>query len=284
MSISDAFNRYIFEAKLNGASVKTGKNYVTTLNSIVKACGDIPVELIDYDFVIRWKMFMDYQGMQTSTISANLSKFRQVLKYLRKHGAKVIDFRDIELPRVLVKEPDYLLPDEAQQMIDCAINNRDKALVAALWSTGGRISEVLSLKRDDIINNQAVVLGKGGKYVTLYIDKRAEKLINEYLDSRSDKLPFIFTSAQMRRLTVSRAEQIINQIAGELGIFRADGSEKRITPHTFRHSFATNLLTNGADIRTVQTLLHHSNVTTTMRYTHVSDKRKEDSYSKYHSI
>jgi integrase/recombinase XerD len=278
MLISQAFERYCFEAKLNGASEKTGKNYTSSLNCIVKGCGDIPVELIDYDFVIRWKMHMDYRGMQASTISHNLTHLRQVLKYLSKHGQMVIDFRDIELPRVLVKEPDYLEADEAQQMIDSTENLRDRAMIATLWSTGGRISEVLSINRSEIINNQTVVLGKGGKYVTLYIDKRAEKLINIYLESRRDKLPYVFISGQMRRLTVQRAEQIVSQIAGETGI------EKRVTPHTFRHSFATNLLTNGADIRTAQTLLHHSNVTTTMRYLHVSDKRKEDSYEKFHTI
>jgi len=278
MTISEAFERYIFEARLNGASLKTGKNYTSAQNCLITGCGDIPVELINYDYVIRWKMYMDYRGMQPSTISGNLSKLRQVLKYLRKHNISVIDPRDIELPRVIVKEPDYLQPDEAQQMIDCAISDRDKALVATLWSTGGRISEVLSLKRNEIIDNKSVVLGKGGKYVTLYIDKRAEKHIRTYLDTRRDKLPYIFISAQMRRLTVQRAEQIVNQIAGELGF------EKHVTPHTFRHSYATDLLVNGADIRTVQTLLHHSNVTTTMRYTHVSDKRKEESYNKYHSV
>jgi site-specific recombinase XerD len=278
MVISDAFKRYIFEAKLNGGSIKTGRNYTSTLNCIVKGCGDIPVELIDYDYVIRWKMYMDYRGMQSSTISHNLTHLRQVLKYLSKHGSKVIDFRDIELPRVLIKEPAYLEADEARQMVDYAISDRDKALIATMWSTGGRISEVRSRRRGEMVNNQAVVLGKGGKYVTLYIDKRAEKLINEYLESRRDKLPYVFISAQMRRLTVQRAEQIVNQISGELGI------EKKVTPHTFRHSFATNLLINGADLRTAQTLLHHSNITTTMRYTHVSDKRKEDSYQKYHSI
>jgi site-specific recombinase XerD len=177
-----------------------------------------------------------------------------------------------------MREPDYLEADEAQQMIDATDNTRDKALIATLWSTGGRISEVLSLRRGEMTNNQAVVLGKGGKYVTLYIDKRAERLISEYLETRKDRLPYAFISGQMRCLTVQRAEQIISQVSGEVGI------EKHVTPHTFRHSFATNLLTNGADIRTAQTLLHHSNVTTTMRYLHVSDKRKENSYEKYHSI
>lgn len=277
MLITQAFEGYIFEAKLNGTSDKTARNYSTALNCILKGCGDLPVELIDYDYVLRWKMFMSYQGMQPSTISGNLSKLRQVLKHLRKHNVGVIDPRDIDLPRVIVKEPDYLEPDEAQRMIDCAILPRDKAIIAMLWSSGGRISEVLSVNTGDIANGQAVVLGKGGKYVTLYVDDRADRLIKAYLCTRKDKLPYLFISAQMRRLTVQRVEQIVNQIAGELGF------EKRVTPHTFRHSFATDLLVNGADIRSVQTLLHHANVTTTMRYTHVSDKRKEETYKKFHS-
>lgn len=279
MTISDAFNQFCFEEiKLKNGADKTRRNYNCVLNSFIKYCGDPPVELVTYDHVIRWKMLLDKQGVATSTISSYLSKLRAVLKYLRKRHLNVIDYRDIELPRVIVKEPDYLDYTEVQEMINATDNLRDKALLACLWSSGGRIAEVLSLDRDGIANNQAVVLGKNSKYVTLYIDKHAQNYVRSFLDTRKDKLPAIFISSQMRRMTVQRAEQIVNQIAGELGF------TKRVTPHTFRHSFATDLLKNGADLRSVQTLLHHSNITTTMRYTHVSDKRKEENYAKFHSI
>lgn len=276
MLVSDAFTHFSIERKLNGGSEKTARNYRSVLNSLLAATDDIAVELLTYEHLLRWKMKLDAEGKSPTTISSNLSSLREVLKYLRKHGLNVIDPRDIELPRKIVREPDYLDRPEVRDMIECAIRPRDKALIATLWSTGGRISEVLSFDRDTVKDGQAVVLGKGSKYVTLYIDYYAQKLIDHYLDERTDKLPPLFISGQMRRLTVSRAEQVINQIAAETGI------TKHVTPHTFRHSYATDLLKNGADLRSVQTLLHHSQITTTMRYTHVSDKAKEEAYKRHH--
>lgn len=278
MTISEAFNNYCLEEiQLKGGSERTVKNYRSILSSFLKGCSDIPVDLISYEHIVRWKLYMNSIGNSTATIKSNLTAVRQVLKYLRKHHFNVIDPRDIELPKVVTKETEYLDYSEVQAMIDHAIRPRDKALLACLFSTGGRISEVLSFNRDTIQDNQAVVLGKGSKYITLYIDKHAQAYIQAYLDTRRDKLPPLFVSGQNRRLTVQRAEQIVHQIAGEIGI------EKNVTPHTFRHSYATDLLQNGADLRTVQELLHHKLISTTIRYTHVSNKRKEESYAKYHS-
>lgn len=277
MRVSEAFVHYIVEKRLNGGSEKTAKNYRSVLNGLLKVVGDVPVELITYEHITRWKMHLMSEGKANSTIASNLSSLREVLKYLKKHHHNVLDPRDIELPRVIVKEPDYLDYSEVQNIIDAAERPRDKALIATLWSTGARISEVLSLDRDSIQDNKAVVLGKGSKYITLYIDKHAQQYIQDYLETRNDRIPAIFTSAQRRRLTVQRAEQIVNELTADAGI------DKRVTPHTFRHSFASDLLHNGADIRSVQMLLHHSSITTTQRYTHIKDKLKEDNYARYHS-
>lgn len=278
MVLTDAFAHYCLdEVKLRGGAEKTIQNYVTALHSLLKAVSDIPVELMTYELVIQWKVDMDRRGMAASTIGGNLSKLREVLKYLRKHHHTVIDPRDIELPKIIIKEPDYLDHTEVLEMIDGATRPRDRAMIALLFSSGGRISEVLNLNWDDIQDNQAVVLGKNSKYVTLYVDAVALRYLTEYRASRKDRIPAIFISSQMRRMTVQRAEQVVAQISGELGI------EKKVTPHTFRHSYATDLLKNGADIRTVQELLHHSNITTTMRYLHLTDKRKAENYDKYHS-
>lgn len=278
MVISQAFAHYCLdEIRLKGGAQKTIQNYQSALNSLLGAVSDMPVELVTYELIIQWKVEMDRRGMAGSTIAGNLSKLRQVLKYLKKHNHTVLDPRDIELPRIIVKEPDYLDYGEVIKMVEHPARLRDKALIATLFSSGGRISEVLGLDWGDIVDNKAVVLGKNSKYVTLYIDRLASQLLSDYRASRSDLIPAVFISSQMRRLTVQRAEQIVSQISGELGI------AKHVTPHTFRHSYATDLLKNGSDLLTVQELLHHSSITTTMRYLHLTDKRKEENYSKYHS-
>lgn len=278
MTIGEAFERFIFdEIKLRNGADKTARNYSSVLNSFVTACGDVPVELITYDTIIRWKMYMDSTGNQPSSMSSSLSKLRQVFRYLIRHSVKVIDPRDIELPKVFVKEAEWLTVKEIRAMLDSASSLRDKALISALFSSGGRVSEVLSLDRDSIQNNKAQVVGKGSKLITLYFDDSAMKHINAYLESRSDKLKPLFISGQYRRITVSRVEQIMHILAGEAVI------EKNVTPHVFRHSFATDLLTNGADVIVAKELLNHSSVQTTQRYLHVATSRKEQSYAQKHT-
>lgn len=278
MLISEAFKAYILEEiKLKHGADKTRRNYVTALNSLLKATGDVPVEFVTHQTIIMWKMSMDKSGMQASTIKTNLCKLRSVLKYLRKHNYQVIDSRDIDLPKVIRNERTWLEIDEIKQMIDATTNLRDKALIHALFSSGARISEVLSLNRDSIQNGKAEVLGKGNKWITLYFDETTQRVINDYLTTRKDAIPALFISGQYRRITVSRVEQILHILSAEAGI------DKNVTPHVFRHSFATDLLLNGADLRTVQEQLNHSNITTTQIYTHITKSRKEESYRQHHT-
>ena len=279
MIVSEAFTRYTFdEIKLKGGAKKTIQNYKSTLNSFIEVNGDIPVEFITYDCVIRWKMQMDYKGHQPSTMSSRLSGLREVLKYLKKHGNNVLDHRDVELPRVPLKEVVWLLPEEIREIIESCTSVRDKALIASLFSSGGRVSEVLSLNRDSIVDGKARTTGKNSKLITLYFDKTALRYIKEYLDSRSDKIPALFISGQYRRITVSRVEQIVHTVAAEAGI------EKNVTPHVFRHSFATDLITNGSDMRAAQEHLNHSSIVTTQRYLHVSKGRKDETYDRHHTV
>lgn len=279
MTISEAFERFIFdEIKLRGGAEKTAQNYLSALRSFVRSSGDVPIELISYDTVIRWKMYLSDTGKQPSSIKSSLTALRQVLRYQRKHGSNVIDYRDIELPKVIRKEAVYLEVAELREIINCTTNLRDKALISAVFDCGGRISEVLSLNRDSIHDNKAQVYGKGSKLITLRFSDSVMEYINEYLDSRKDHLPPLFISGQYRRITVSRVEQILHCLAAEAGI------EKNVTPHTLRHSFATDLLMNGADLTEVKEQLHHSSITTTQIYTHYSKGRNEETYKKRHSV
>lgn len=279
MLVSEAFDHFIFEEiKLKQLSEKTARNYHSSAQSFIACNGDIPVGLITYDSVVRWKMQLDYEGKQTSTISSYLTDLRSVLRYLKKRQHDVLDYRDIELPKLKVKEAVWCEPHEIAAMIEAATTLRDKALISTLFSTGARVSEVLSLNRDSILGGRAHTIGKGSKLITLRFDPTTLKRIDDYLATRKDKIPALFISGQYRRITVSRVEQIVHVLAAEAGI------EKNVTPHTLRHSFATDLLLNGADLRTTQEQLHHSSISTTQRYTHITTKRLDDSHRNHHTV
>lgn len=275
MNVTDAFARFDLEQK--GKAAKTSKNYLVAMNSFIACCGDLPVGLITREHVVRWKIYMDSRGNAISSMSTNLSKLRNVLNYLRSCGFAVIDPAIIKLPKVTQKEVTYLEYGEVQKIIDAAENIRDKAIIACLFSTGCRISELLNLNREDITGNSAVVTGKGHKYRQVYFDGHALRYLEEYLSNRKDKLSPLFISGQRRRITVSRVQQIIHEYTDMAGI------TKNVTPHVFRHSYATDLLWNGSDIMAIKGLLGHTQITTTMRYLHVTDKHKEEAYKKYHS-
>ena len=277
MLVSSAFNTFLFEARLGGQKDKTRRNYLTTLNSFITAVGDIPIELLALEHITRWKMFLDAQGKAHSTMSAYLCHLRGVLKFVASRNVKVMDYREVTLPRVKQNKPVYLEYGEVQMIIDATDNVRDKAIIALLFSTGCRISELLSINRGDILGNEVVVTGKGDKHRRVYIDPKAMKLLVAYMETRTGTRTPLFISGQYRRLTVSRVEQIIHQTTNAAGI------EKNVTPHVFRHTFATDLLRNGANIRAIQNMLGHSNLNTTMRYTHVSDIDLEAAHKKYHS-
>lgn len=278
MKITEAFAQFVFEEiKLRGGADKTIKNYDSVMKSFIKVNGDLPAGLITYDVVLRWKMELMDRGIQSSTVKSSLTCLRQVLRYLKKHGHDVIDFRDIELPKVIRKEAVWLEISELKTILNSATNTRDKAILATLFSCGGRIGEVLSLNRDSIQDNKALVLGKGGRWNTLRFDEPTIKIINEYLKTRKDKIPALFISGQYRRITVQRVEQILHVLAAEAGI------EKNVTPHTIRHTFASDLRMNGADLLTVMKQLNHSSITTTQIYTHIGKEQSDENHVKYHT-
>lgn len=277
MLISEAFQRYDAVLASQGKSVKTRQNYRSGLYNLVKHSGDVPVELITFSLITRWQLEMQRTGHQQSTIKTNLGYVREVLKYLRKEGYKVIDSRDIDLPRLTHKAPVWLDYKEVQQILDVIESPRDKAIIACLFATGARITELLQLNRDSIQNGQATIVGKGSKVGVLYFDSTALNYLKEYMQSRKDSLTPLFVSGQYRRITVSRVEQLLHIYTDMAGI------QKNVTPHVLRHSFASDLILNGADIYSTSRLLRHSNITTTQIYTHVKEEQNQNAYDKFHT-
>ncbi|GAC1499089.1 MAG: hypothetical protein NVS1B10_01460 [Candidatus Saccharimonadales bacterium] len=224
-------------------------------------------------------MDMDRRGMSDTTQRGSIITFRRVLEYYRKKGLKILDTRDIELPKLHRRQYTWLEPPEVKQMIDAAKSPRDKCLIAMLFSTGCRISELLNLNVSDVKDcDEPEVCGKNDKYRLVFIDKTARKYLNEYLATRKDTWNPLFMSGQRARITVSRVEQIIHEVANNANI------DKRVTPHVFRHSTITDYIVNGAPMPVVQQIAGHSNIQTTINiYTHMQNKDKRAVFREYHT-
>jgi len=200
----------------------------------------------------------------------------------------------IILPKVSRKQVTFLHYDEVERMISVIdigseAGLRDRAIVELLFSSGLRVSELINLNRDHVNTKRRefMVRGKGQKDRPVFISEAAAGWVNRYLDAREDSLPPLFisysknveqtNSGDYRRLTARSVQRLVATYT------RLAGITKHVSPHTMRHSFATDLLMNGADIRSVQSMLGHSSISTTQVYTHVTDQHLREVYEKFHS-
>lgn len=300
--LSEIMLDYIEHVEIErGRSSKTAENYRHYLERLIDFNGDILVENITTELVRKYRLWLNrYEndnGEHLSTITQgyHLIALRGFLGYLAKRDIQSLSPEKIELPKIARKQVTFLTADEVQRLSDSIPSSdalqdlRDKALIELLFSSGLRVSELANLNRDHINTKRRefVVRGKGQKDRPIFISEKAATYINEYLDKRTDNLPALFlnysrnntsgTSGNYRRLTSRSIQRIVAKYA------RIAGITKHVTPHTMRHSYATNLLMNGADIRSVQAMLGHSNISTTQVYTHVTDQHLKDVYEKFHN-
>ena len=235
------------------------------------------------------------KGLSVTTQNYHLIAFRGFLKYLSKRGIKSLNPTLVELPRTHRPQVTFLHVDEIDRILaEIPLDNetglRDRAILELLFSSGLRVSELINLNRDhvNLERREFMVRGKGQKDRPVFISDQAAEAISDYLAERHDKLPALFLNnsrnrpdADMkndeRRLTSRSVERIVNKYV------RLAGITKHVTPHTLRHSFATDLLMNGADLRSVQSMLGHSNISTTQIYTHVTDPHLREVHERFHS-
>lgn len=235
------------------------------------------------------------RGLETITQSYHLIALRGFLKYLSKREIKSLDSTLVELPHVTRKQVTFLHYDEIEDLLDqidttTETGLRDRAIIELLFSGGLRVSELVQLNRDSINldRREFIVRGKGSKDRPIFISEAAADRIRDYLSARTDSLVPLFlnnsknqqavdTSGNFRRLTPRSIERIVQKYAKLAGI------TKHVSPHTLRHSFATDLLMNGADLRSVQTMLGHADISTTQIYTHVTDQHLKEVHDKFHS-
>lgn len=283
-----------------GRSQKTIANYDHYLTRLVDFAGDIQVSDIDQELVRKWRLWLNRLGTNTSdelqknTQNYHLIALRSFLKYCAKRDIPAMAADKIELAKTVRRQVTFLTPEELARLFDqpdiTAINGmRDRAIMELLFSSGLRVSELVGLDRDHINlkRKEFMVRGKGQKDRPIFISNEAADWIQRYLDMRKDTVKPLFIrysgtkqvdlSGNFHRLTARSVQRMISRYALLAGI------TKHVSPHTMRHSFATDLLMNGADLRSVQAMLGHSNIATTQIYTHVTDPHLKSIHEQFHT-
>lgn len=301
MYTSELLRDYIEHLEVEGGrSARTAENYTLYLERFVEFSDDVHVDKITSELIRKYRLWLNrYKNsnddeLATITQSYHLIALRGFLNYLSKRDIQSLSPEKIELPKTSRKQVTFLHFDEIERMTEqinttTEVGTRDRALIELLFSSGLRVSELVGLNRDHINTKRRefMVRGKGQKDRPIFISETAAKYVEDYLALRHDTLVPLFlnysrnniadTSGQYRRLTPRSVQRIVTHYA------RLAGITKHVSPHTMRHSFATDLLMNGADLRSVQSMLGHSNISTTQIYTHVTDQHLKEIYEKFHS-
>jgi len=301
MYTSELISDYIEHIEVEGGrSPKTAENYTLYLERFVDFTNDIKVADITSDVIRKYRLWLNRyknfndEGLSTITQSYHLIALRGFLTYLSRRDIASLSPDKIELPKVSRKQVTFLHYDEVERLLeqihlDSEEGLRDRAIIELLFSSGLRVSELVNLNRDHVNTKRRefMVRGKGQKDRPVFIGEAAAARVTDYLAARLDNLPPLFlsysrnntpnTHGDYRRLTARSVQRIVSKYA------RLAGITKHVSPHTMRHSFATDLLMNGADIRSVQSMLGHSNISTTQIYTHITDQHLKDVYEKFHS-
>jgi len=282
-------------------SQKTIQNYDHYLTRLLDFAGDdISISDITPELVRKWRLWLNRLGTNVSdelgksTQNYHLIALRGFLKFCAKRDIPALTPDKIELARTKRKQVTFLNEEElsrlfAQPDINKEVGLRDRAILELLFSSGLRVSELVGLDRDhvNLKRREFMVRGKGQKDRPIFISPAAADWVNDYLGERQDNAAPLFirysgrksvdNSGDYQRLTARSIQRLVAQYALLAGI------TKHVSPHTLRHSFATDLLMNGADLRSVQAMLGHSNIATTQIYTHVTDPHLKDVHERFHS-
>lgn len=307
--VSELITDYLEHLEVErGRSSRTSLNYERYLLRFYEMAGEISgkndnlkPEDITRELVRKFRLQLNRvqnergEGLKPITQAYHLIALRGFLKYLAQREIKSLDPSLIELPHVVRQQVTFLHFDEVEAMLkeintETEVGLRDRAIIELLFSGGLRVSELTKLNRDSINleRREFLVRGKGSKDRPIFISPSAAEWVEKYLNARTDTLAPLFlsnsrrtqavdTSGNYRRLTSRSVERIVQKYAKMAGI------TKHVSPHTLRHSFATDLLMNGADLRSVQTMLGHADISTTQIYTHVTDQHLKEIHDRFHT-
>jgi site-specific recombinase XerD len=281
-------------------SQRTIANYDHYLTRLTDFAGDdITVTSISPELIRKWRLWLNRLGTNTSdelqknTLNYHLIALRGFLTFCSKRNIPALSADKVELARTVRKQVTFLGEEELQRLFDQPdvgklAGLRDRAILELLFSSGLRVSELVGLDRDHINlkRREFTVRGKGQKDRPVFISPEAATWLQRYLDQREDNTRPLFIrfggnkkvdmSGNYHRLTARSVQRLVSRYALMAGI------TKHVSPHTLRHSFATDLLMNGGDLRSVQAMLGHSNIATTQIYTHVTDPHLKQIHERFH--
>ncbi len=300
MKLDKAIDEYLDYLTIErGRSKRTRENYKHYLTRLSDYAGDITVSDITPELVRKWRLWLHELGSDRSdelskaTQNYHLIALRNFLKYCHKRHIEAMSPDQIELAKTAKKQVTFLNKEELTALFNQPNTLelgglRDRAILELLFSSGLRVSELTNLDRNHINleRREFMVRGKGQKDRPIFVSQDAADWLKLYLEKRTDNLPALFisyggkaianNSGDFRRLTPRSVQRMVAKYSLLAGITR------HVSPHVLRHSFATDLLMNGADIRSVQAMLGHSNIATTQIYTHVTDPHLKNIHEKFH--
>lgn len=305
MKLSEAIRQFLEHCEIEkNQSKRTLINYQHYLGRFLDFANDIELGKIDMGLVKRYRLFLNryefrpHEPLSVKTQNYHVIALRAFLKYCSKQDWKTLEPEKIELSKIPDRTVEYLTREELERLFEAVdtstiVGLRNRAIMEFLYSTGLRISELVSLNRNQINleRGEFQVRGKGRKMRIVFLSERAKEWINDYLAMRDDGYEPLFLNhrrarkkkdnavemkGEHRRLTEYTIQEMVRKTAYEAGIV------KKVTPHVLRHSFATELLINGADIRSVQDMLGHASITTTQIYTHLTNQKLKEVHEKFH--
>jgi site-specific recombinase XerD len=277
-----------------GRGVKTVENYDRYLKRFFDFAKVKNPSAITEQMVREFRIALNRSAGTAGTMKKNTQNYhlialRAFLKFLRKRDIESLNPERIELAKVGGRDLDLITAAELERLMkgptgDSLSALRDKAILELLFSTGLRVSELCNLNQDlDLSRDEFSVRGKGEKVRVVFLSDEAKKAVAAYLKKRGDFGEALFVgyskakkTKDLSRLTPRSVERLVKNYATKAGITR------KVTPHVIRHSFATDLLSNGADLRSVQALLGHANISTTQVYTHVTHSHLRDVHKAFH--
>lgn len=284
-----------------GRSLMTVRNYEFYLKRFIDWAKDPQTDGVNVDMIHDYRLFLNRmerdgepQGLKKTTQNYHLIALRTYLKFLARRDVPTMAPEKIELAKQGTREVQFLEGGDLPRLLEAPdksdaqpiVKARDKAILELFFSTGMRVSELAKLKKDQINlkREEFSVRGKGDKTRVVFLSQQARHALGQYLDMREDEAPYMFVrhdraksgTKEVGSLTPRSIERMVKHYAAAAGI------PKKVSPHTLRHSFATDLLMNGADLRSVQAMLGHSSITTTQIYTHVTNQQLKEVHKAFH--
>lgn len=284
-----------------GRSPLTIRNYEFYLKRFIEWAKDPLTTDVGSETVRQFRLYLNrledpHRGMlKKNTQNYHLIALRSFLKYLSRQDVESLAPEKIELAKQGSREPSFLDATDLERLLDAPTHSdasdilkaRDRSILELFFSTGMRVSELANLKKDQINleREEFSVRGKGDKVRVVFLSHQARYWLKEYLAKREDTCPHMFIRHDRAKDTLKEPGPITSRSIERLvrHYSAAAGIPKKVSPHTLRHSFATDLLMNGADIRSVQVMLGHSSITTTQVYTHVTNQQLKEVHHAFHA-